>query len=370
MANEGVEVEVLEANNHRVATAKKAVALTKRNLQAANFALEAARKAAHKAIKAAKKSVDVAQKEDDEANEELQDAKRSLKAAQKKWDVVDLVEEDEEDPDAPEEIIVKGCGVAEVNGTYKRIGDYQGAPRYSRKGKWRGDVRFEIRGELKQGEDVEFFVQRFDELECWFIRVVGSGGRSISVYGAEIETSTPPKNGWETLFYGVGPPPKITHTKKLEVVDLADEEENPQNVVCNRSNKRPGVQTGVNARKKARSHSDSGVPEEIVVGVPEEIVVAGCGIAEVNGTYKRDGDIDDAPKYSKKGKWEGKTVTFEIYQGSYRGPAWFISIRERNYQDILGAYLYYNEIKTSVPPSDGWRVFRGIEPLPKITLKL
>ena len=144
MANEGVEV--LEANNHRVATAKKAAAITARNLQGAKTALAAAQKA-----------IEVAQNEDDQATEELKDAEQSLKAAQKQWEVVDLVEDDngeelegsngskkrsgastdmrvnaskkirsDSDSDVPEELLLEGCAVAEINGIYKRNGDFWG----------------------------------------------------------------------------------------------------------------------------------------------------------------------------------------------------------------------------------------------------
>lgn len=49
MAKEGIEV--IQANNHRVAAAKKAVAWTAQNLQAANVALKAARKTVEAAQK-------------------------------------------------------------------------------------------------------------------------------------------------------------------------------------------------------------------------------------------------------------------------------------------------------------------------------
>ena len=92
------------------------------------------------------------------------DVEAVKKATQEKWDVINLiVEDEEEDLDAAKEIIVKGCGLAEVNGSFKRDGDFEGAPQYSKKMKWRDDVRLEIRGELKQGEDVEFSVKRFPD---------------------------------------------------------------------------------------------------------------------------------------------------------------------------------------------------------------
>eukprot|EP00956_Cyclotella_meneghiniana_P003384 scaffold4079_cov44-Cyclotella_meneghiniana.AAC.9 len=209
MANEGVEV--LEANNRRVETAKKAAALTARNLQAA------------------KNTVEVATKEHDEATKELKDAEQSLKAAQKQWEVVDLEDDDkgekpegnndskkrsgastdllanaskkvrsDSDSDVPEELLVEGCGVAEVNGTYKRNGDFHGAPRYFKEGQW-------------EGEDVEFVIRQGD-FDIWWYILIWIEGEDDSLYyfPAESETSTPPSDGWMISYYGVAPPPKIT----------------------------------------------------------------------------------------------------------------------------------------------------------------
>ena len=65
----------------------KAAALAARNLQAAKIFLEAAQKA-----------IAAAQKNHDEAVEESKDAKQPQKSAQKKWEVVDLVQDAGEMP--------------------------------------------------------------------------------------------------------------------------------------------------------------------------------------------------------------------------------------------------------------------------------
>lgn len=175
----------IEANDRRVATAKKAVALTARNAEAARKALE------------------VAQKEHHDAQEELKEAEKSQKAAHKKWEVVNLAddndnaiisfsrdpknrwkeesewkmlvesipmidgghfnyekarregfpmrefdsesgesEKDNEEADYPEQLIVEGCG-DEINGTYKRHG--AALSRWIKTGKWNGEnVTFTI----------------------------------------------------------------------------------------------------------------------------------------------------------------------------------------------------------------------------------
>lgn len=42
--------------------------------------------------------------------------------------------------------------------------------------------------------------------------------------------------------------------------------------------------------------------------------VEGCGIAQINGTYKQFGEFNGAPKYSKMGMYSGKEVKFEIFR--------------------------------------------------------
>ena len=209
MAKEGSEV--IQANNRRVSTAKKAAALTARNLQAAKLALEAAQK-----------TVEAAQKDHNEATDELKDAEQSQKAALKKWEVVDLVEDDEEktkssnggkkrsgvpsdseannagkkvksDSDIPEEVLVEGCGVAGVNGTYKRDTYCHGSLLYSKNGQWKGqDVRFDI------------FSLCYPK-KTWFI-----SAQCGVLYLNASDSSVPPSDGWGLSQYGIAPPPKIT----------------------------------------------------------------------------------------------------------------------------------------------------------------
>lgn len=233
MANEGTEV--IHANNRRVATAKKATALTAKNLQAAKEAgdvaqetLDAAQKvveAAQKGLEAAKKTIEEATADHDKAAEELKDAEKSQEAAQKKWEVVDLVKEDEEQPksssgskkragassdskanaskkvrsDIPKEVTVEGCGVSEVNGIYKRIidDDGRGAPRYFKTGQLNGkDTLFDIYKDSRTRSP------------SWSIRVFRYP--LIELYVNRKESSVPPSDGWKVSVGGAEPPPKIT----------------------------------------------------------------------------------------------------------------------------------------------------------------
>ena len=97
------------------------------------------------------------------------------------------------DCDIPTEIIVKGCGTPEVNGTYKRDGIYRIAPQYSKEGQW-------------QGEAVRIVIQRFITGQ-WYIRIKG---QNIFFCRSEIKSFTPPSCGWNVRAHGVEPPPKIT----------------------------------------------------------------------------------------------------------------------------------------------------------------
>jgi hypothetical protein len=56
-----------------------------------------------------------------------------------------------------------------------------------------------------------------------------------------------------------------------------------------------------------------------------KIKVEGCGIPEINGTYKQCGMNRGKPKFSQKGRWDGRDAEFKIYCGaSY----WWILLGE------------------------------------------
>ena len=224
----------IEANDRRVATAKKAVALTARYVEAARKALE------------------VAQKEHSDAQEELTEAETAQVAAQKKWEVVDLAEDDDNDEDkagdtinlvdnnakktessgstkraatsaedtskkarrvsaeprdeaGPEEVVLEGCGVHEVNGTYKKDESlphwYYGNRKYVMKGQWKG-------------KDANFVISRHGYPKYWEISVSYTGRYSRKKYKIffqhdDGDCNAPPADGWE-IKNGSGPPPKIT----------------------------------------------------------------------------------------------------------------------------------------------------------------
>jgi hypothetical protein len=57
-----------------------------------------------------------------------------------------------------------------------------------------------------------------------------------------------------------------------------------------------------------------------------DVMIEGCGIEQVNGGYKRSGEQDGAPKYIKKGFYQGEEAEFTIYKNrSYNG--WLLSVK-------------------------------------------
>jgi hypothetical protein len=62
----------------------------------------------------------------------------------------------------------------------------------------------------------------------------------------------------------------------------------------------------------------------------QDVCIEGCGIEEINGVYRRSGELNGYPKYSKKGLWNAKEVEYTLYRGYWREGSpfcfWHISI--------------------------------------------
>ncbi|KAL7531675.1 hypothetical protein ACHAWF_003871, partial [Thalassiosira exigua] len=52
--------------------------------------------------------------------------------------------------------------------------------------------------------------------------------------------------------------------------------------------------------------------------IPYQMVITGCGLADVNGTYKLDpkGHSSRSREYVKYGSWEGKQAKYRVFRGS------------------------------------------------------
>jgi hypothetical protein len=57
-----------------------------------------------------------------------------------------------------------------------------------------------------------------------------------------------------------------------------------------------------------------------------KVKVEGCGIVEINGTYKQCGMYHGAPKFCKSGQWRGRDVDFAIFRSPFTLYNWFVGI--------------------------------------------
>ena len=49
-------------------------------------------------------------------------------------------------------------------------------------------------------------------------------------------------------------------------------------------------------------------------GMPSEMIVDGCGVAEINGVYKKKGIVDDCPKYVHTARYRGRDEEFHLFR--------------------------------------------------------
>mmetsp|Transcript_22702 Transcript_22702/g.38882 ORF Transcript_22702/g.38882 Transcript_22702/m.38882 type:complete len:308 (-) Transcript_22702:149-1072(-) len=104
----------------------------------------------------------------------------------------------------------------------------------------------------------------------------------------------------------------------------------------------------------------------------EQIVVEGGGVPEVNGTYRRCGTINDGlplcfdkniPAWSKRGLWEGETVDIYIFYDQF-SRRWNIAYQtETQFAFVYSSYRLDAELP---PQNNGWFVSgsKGLSPAP------
>jgi len=100
---------------------------------------------------------------------------------------------------------------------------------------------------------------------------------------------------------------------------------------------------------------------------PDQFHVMGCGIAEINGVYSRDGDYDNAPKYARTAQYRGREEVFSLYR--FEEAQWFISIvggSQPSHSDDTDFYVA--DVDGPLPPADNWEatVRNGISPPPEV----
>jgi hypothetical protein len=111
--------------------------------------------------------------------------------------------------------------------------------------------------------------------------------------------------------------------------------------------------------------------------VPAEVVVDGAGQSAVNGTYTRDGYFEGATKYVMRGKYNGDSCLFSLFQCNVSNNTkhWYISIVPPNSQpgtstdiDFYSAPVLDN--CTEYPPPGTWtKSNEGQDPPPKLAYK-
>ena len=95
--------------------------------------------------------------------------------------------------------VVEGCGLPEVNGTYKKV----------------GISRYNKRGQL-DGKNCTFRITR-SYFESWFIFVLRAKKDALYYCRAAGNSETPPENGWSAHGGGVLPAPSV-RTLPLQIV--------------------------------------------------------------------------------------------------------------------------------------------------------
>jgi len=109
----------------------------------------------------------------------------------------------------PKEIVVEGAG-AEINGTYRRVENWNGFPRFVREGKWIWD------GPLST---TWFQISTDKRSKYWLITIGNSASdpahdQTIELYKsptpAKDDFLLPPRTGWQNLGGGFGCSPSLT----------------------------------------------------------------------------------------------------------------------------------------------------------------
>ena len=94
----------------------------------------------------------------------------------------------------------------------------------------------------------------------------------------------------------------------------------------------------------------------------DHIVIEGCGNVELNGTYSLNyrNTNDNEIEYKRQGQWNGKVVTFSIYQKYHKYRyKWYVgrSLNATSSSTLINNAIFRSrEINDLFPPKDGWEV--------------
>ena len=208
-----------------------------------------------------------------------------------------------------------------------------------------------------------------DPTERWHIALWIKGRPSLSFYKSPNNVERPPEKGW-IKSHGMGPAPtcRLVNTD----VSIATSATAGGSSVESSSNSSSGA--------TAFSLSNNGPSNDEV-----QIVVEECGDPEINGIYDRETAQDGSPAYTMKGTWKGQQVTFAIFQepstSDNRKCMWYIG----RSKDTDGDYTNKNltlfktscEVRNEIIPPEGYdgfwtvagRTRGGVYPAPKCRVR-
>lgn len=163
--------------------------------------------------------------------------------------------------------------------------------------------------------------------------------------------------------------------KRWEVIDVDAEEVATSQSGGSNNNKKRKANTETSSQESNDNSGGGSTAEANQPSVNEldsstavtgsSIVLIGCGLSEVNGTYKRDGERFGYPRFTKEGLWQGRGVQYEV---RFKDGYWHIGI----FCDAglsggsRSLYRSMNSHRHMLPPTTGWMtVGFGEHPAPQ-----
>jgi len=163
--------------------------------------------------------------------------------------------------------------------------------------------------------------------------------------------------------------------KRWEVIDVDAEEVATSQSEGSNNNKKRKANTETSSQESNDNSGGGSTAEANQPSVNEldsstavtgsSIVLIGCGLSEVNGTYKRDGERFCYPRFTKEGLWQGRGVQYEV---RFKDGYWHIGI----FCDAglsggsRSLYRSMNSHRHVLPPTTGWMtVGFGEHPAPQ-----
>ena len=300
----------LQANDRRLATAKKAVLITSKHLTAAKVelnnaeflvrSLETKLKTANQKMDMAREAVNNANREYEDAKADLEDAETCNEATQKKWEVVDLAEDEDYDSRSK-------C----AKSTERKFNQNSNP-----------DVESRERNEPSAITDLA-----------------------------------------EDEYYDSRPKCAKSSKRKFD-------QSSNQDVQTTKKNKASAITRSAMIKVEKELETPEGIfPKEYDTNLtyaPRGIRVQGCGTNEVNGAYIKSTLYHVTPMFRKKCQWNGKEETFVVRRTSE--DLWHIGIFNIHSQCMKHS-MYVVRSSSDFPPMKGWEGCEytpGMDPPPSI----